>query len=407
MKPKILYLLCEWPWPNDSGARVHDKIILRCLADNWETHVACWDFRPVPKFFKNIKSLFVLSFHHLSTKEKWFAASLALIFGYPIPNKQFMTQKALFELFNVINDVKPDIIILSGVEICVLLPWLKKNCSSKLILDIHDVQTQRTKSILDSIPKNKIIKKMKHKALLKSYESIERKFFPCSDAIWVLKEEDKDILDSYKESYNINIVPNVIDSEAIVKQRHEINKDEEGQISAVYVGNYSGQPNEACAMNLIKIFEEQNIVKTKIKLYLVGVNPTDAMKRKTSNHDNIIVTGEVDALSEYLRPFDTIFVAPLISGGGIKRKIIEAMMYGCAVLTTSVGAEGLEIENGISAIIAEPHEFPGKLLELITDHKRRIEIASAGRRHIERRFGYERLLEAVRQSFVELNISIF
>jgi len=92
-----------------------------------------------------------------------------------------------------------------------------------------------------------------------------------------------------------------------------------------------------------------------LKLYLAGREmPTWLSELKIKN---IEVVGEVPDAAEFILS-KSISVAPLLSGSGIRIKIIESMALGKAVIATTIGAEGINCSNGDNIMIADtPNEF--------------------------------------------------
>ncbi len=92
------------------------------------------------------------------------------------------------------------------------------------------------------------------------------------------------------------------------------------------------------------------------------------------------VTGAVSSISDHLRNA-TVVVVPLRIGGGTRLKIFEAMAMGKAVVSTSIGAEGLEVQAGRDLVMAdEPESFAESLIELLHDSslRRQYELAASG-----------------------------
>jgi glycosyltransferase involved in cell wall biosynthesis len=89
-----------------------------------------------------------------------------------------------------------------------------------------------------------------------------------------------------------------------------------------------------------------------------------------------------------------VVIAPLRSGGGTRLKILEAMAYGRPVVSTSLGAEGLQVEDGSEILIADrPDRFAECVLSLVNDdgiHQRQ---AEAARRAAESRYDWNRIAE--------------
>ncbi len=113
------------------------------------------------------------------------------------------------------------------------------------------------------------------------------------------------------------------------------------------------------------------------RLQIVGRDPHPRVRRLQNK--SVEVTGKVPAVIDYLRAA-TVAIVPLRIGGGTRLKIFEAMSMGKAVVSTSVGAEGLDVMPGRDLLIADtPEEFVGSVCELLLNPtlRRKYEQAAA------------------------------
>jgi len=341
----------------------------------------------------------ILPFHELKRQARAAALAKLMLAKTPYPTAQFMADAARVQLSRIVAESKPDVVVLSCVELGVTLPLLRKLTSAKLVVDVHDLQGERYRTILRTLPRSDVLGRVKHLLAMRSCSIIEHDFYRDADLAWVLKQEDAHELASYGSVPKIDMVPNVVDPDTVPNSlSFEVTLPEEPP-TAVYLGNYTGAPNEQCALRLLDLFSQPNVQATGIKLNLLGIGPTAAMKRQAANLRNVTILGEVKRLADHLRPVDAIFVAPLVSGGGVKRKVIEGIMHGCPMLTTPVGAEGLELTSGENAIVTDANEMEKPLLRLFANRQERTRLAHAGYQHIAQRFGYERLVQSVASSF--------
>lgn len=109
---------------------------------------------------------------------------------------------------------------------------------------------------------------------------------------------------------------------------------------------------------------------------IVGRKPPTSVKRLAC--DYVQVTGTVPSVSDYLRDA-TVVVVPLRAGAGTRLKIFEAMAMGKAVISTSIGAEGLDVHNGSDIILAdEPAAFANAIVRLTREPglRRQYELAA-------------------------------
>jgi polysaccharide biosynthesis protein PslH len=101
------------------------------------------------------------------------------------------------------------------------------------------------------------------------------------------------------------------------------------------------------------------------KFLIVGRNPHPIVKKLAS--DSVEVTGTVPSVIEYLKAA-AVFVVPLRIGGGTRLKIFEAMAMGKAIVSTPVGAEGLEVHDGRDILLSEePSDFADRIIQVLQD----------------------------------------
>ena len=132
----------------------------------------------------------------------------------------------------------------------------------------------------------------------------------------------------------------------------------------VFTGSMDWEPNlDAVAYFCRDIFPRVLSTFPSAIFQIVGRNPHPQVRQLASEH--IEVTGTVPSVREYLRDA-TLVVVPLRIGGGTRLKIFEAMAMGKAVISTSIGAEGLDVQSGRDLILADnPASFADAILSLI------------------------------------------
>jgi glycosyltransferase involved in cell wall biosynthesis len=320
----------------------------------------------------------------------------------PVHQNEFLTETTKCELQELLLSTKPDLIVLSSPRLAVIVPFLKSTSSAKIVVDTHDVHVQRCQSIYDVLSPLDILERFKQSLLVRSYGIIEKEIYRIVDVAWALKQEDKLLLESFGSVPQVDIVPNVVDPELMRDMSGSDLDAPSDSLSSVFIGDYSYKPNEQCALALMNWFASEQLGRIGSKLFLIGVNPTEDMRSAASRLPDVEVTGAVDDLQDYYRPFDTLFLAPLRAGGGVKRKIIEAMALGCPVVTTEVGAEGLDLVDGLTAEVCSLDNFPERIIALAEDRPKRIKLARNAQSHINSSFGYETLRAAVRASLTRL-----
>jgi glycosyltransferase involved in cell wall biosynthesis len=118
--------------------------------------------------------------------------------------------------------------------------------------------------------------------------------------------------------------------------------------------------------------------------------------------DGVEVTGEVPDVAPLFRNA-TIYVAPLRIGGGVRLKLLEAFAYGVPVVSTSLGAEGIDAVDGRDIAIADrPGAMADRVLALLGDAPRRAGLAAAARQLVEARYDWRTIVPAVEAVYDEI-----
>jgi sugar transferase (PEP-CTERM/EpsH1 system associated) len=148
----------------------------------------------------------------------------------------------------------------------------------------------------------------------------------------------------------------------------------------VFTGSMDWLPNEDgmtyfCREILPRIRQSE----PEATLSIIGRSPTPAV-RKLAEIPGVDVTGRVDDVRPHIAR-GSVYIVPLRIGGGTRLKIFEAMSMGKAVVSTTVGAEGLPVTNGCDIDIAdEPARFAHAVVHLMRDTEARRQIEMAARR---------------------------
>lgn len=253
--------------------------------------------------------------------------------------KKFVFPYTYYKINFLINKLKPNLIIID-------FPWFGLiGIFAKLLFKIpfyirsHNIEFRRMKS------QNKWFW-----FILKIYEKI---VYENAEKIVCISELDKKTIEkelkiSVKKIEVSGYVPDLKIFKENIKARKMVRKllNIENNFVVLFFGPLDYKPNIE-AVNIIKNEIVPKVLKqnSNVKFLIVGKNPNNFKSTK-----NIIFTGYVEKIEDYINASDIVIV-PLISGGGIRTKILEALACGKKVITTKIGVEGIAIykENVIIA----------------------------------------------------------
>ena len=175
----------------------------------------------------------------------------------------------------------------------------------------------------------------------------ETKIWKRADRVVAMSDSDRKSMNSLVPNLKIDIVPNGIDVEYFSKERLEV----KGRPKVLYVGNFKWLQNvEAAQVLLREVFPKILKKVPDAKLWIVGQYIPDEIKANAGK-DIQITEAIPDMRDAYLN--STVLVTPIKGPGGTRLKILEAMASALPVVTTSVGAEGLDVVDGKHALISD------------------------------------------------------
>jgi len=170
----------------------------------------------------------------------------------------------------------------------------------------------------------------------------------------------------------------------------------------IFTGSMDWLPNEdAMQFFCREILPIIHAEEPDVRLSIVGRAPTPAVKR-LAEHNGVHVTGRVDDVRPYMREA-AVYVVPLRIGGGTRLKIFEAMSMGKAVVSTTVGAEGLPVTNGEHVMLAnEPRPFARAVVRLLRDADHRAQLESAARALVVERYDWSAVAGALERALIAI-----
>ena len=173
-----------------------------------------------------------------------------------------------------------------------------------------------------------------------------------------------------------------------------------GRRSIVFTGSMDWLPNEDAMLffcgEILPIIRREEPGTT---LSIVGRTPTPAVQRLAAQ-EGVTVTGRVDDVRPFLETA-SVFAVPLRIGGGTRLKIFEAMAMGKAVVSTTVGAEGLDVVSGTHLMTADdPRGFADAVIALFRNVERRRQFESAGRALVVGRYDWSAVAASLEDALV-------
>jgi polysaccharide biosynthesis protein PslH len=198
-------------------------------------------------------------------------------------------------------------------------------------------------------------------------EAAEYKYLRKADHVLTVSEDDRQVFAEFADAAKLSVITTGVDTEYFAPT-----ETPETPNTLVFTGSMDWLPNEdGVAYFMKEILPLIRRQTPEVALTIVGRNPSSRLKDLAAGTASAHLTGWVEDVRPFLSQA-AVVVVPLRIGGGTRLKIFEAMGMGKAVVSTTIGAEGLPVIAGEHLLIAdEPTEFARSTVELLRDTARR------------------------------------
>lgn len=370
----ILFLAPRLPLPADTGGKIRTLNILKELAKVNHVHLLCFSFEQEDQNFVKELELIGITVGMVSMPETSFFNKITSVLFDPIPfsiSKYDLPQMRQ-AIAKVLKTRSFDAIHIDHLHMGVY-----RNCFGSIpcFLDEHNVEykiLERCAGVEKSVIKKWIYRNQTAKMM--AFESKKIREF---SGVFACSSDDQIMLSSLiKNDAPVHVIPNGVDTEFF--NPTQSNQQEN---ALVFTGSMDWLPNDDaityfCKEILPLLWQKDHT----LKLYVVGKNPSASVKELSGRDKRVIVTGRVDDV----RPFvegSKVFIVPLRVGGGTRLKILEAMAMGKAVVSTRIGAEGIECADGVNIALADtPDDFTNKIIDLLKQPDKVVNMGQEGRK---------------------------
>ena len=356
---RILQLTKKFPYPPKDGESVlissfnsvlKSKIkYIDLLSFNTIKHF--FDLKDYPKNknpYRKIETVF------LDNRIKHSAAIKNLFSPVPFHISRFIHKDYNDKLVKILSSNDYDIILMESIFLVPYLPAIKSNTNAKVILRAHNVEYEIWERIIKQT--RNLPLRLYLNYLTKKLKKYELQHINDYDMVITLTKRD---LEKYKNNgleAKAIVLPAGIEAAKFDNATRKLN----GKKEISFIGSLDWTPNtEGVYWFVKKIWKKITKTYPEAILHIAGRNTPKSMHKL--NNKNTIIHGEVPDSIDFLQSYD-IMVVPLLSGGGMRLKILEAMALGRIVITTSLGVEGIEAKDMQEVLIADsPEDFEKKI----------------------------------------------
>lgn len=386
---RILQLCHKPPKPEiDGGCIAMSKISEGLLAAGHELKILTASthkhpFTPEkidPKFVAstNIESVF------LDTRINIIDAFSALVTADSYNISRFFSPDFDKKIRDILSENHFDVVHLESLFMTPYISTIRKACPAKIVLRSHNLEHLIWERLASSA--GNPAKKMYLKHLASKLKKYEVKTINEVDGIATISQEDTDRFKEILCQVPLVSIPFGIN----LTQYENVTPRSSFESKLFHLGAMNWEPNKEG----INWFYDEIWPKVKsenLSVHLAG--------REMPQHvfdlaeDKFVVHGEVESATEFISNHD-IMIVPLLSGSGMRIKIIEGLAMGKAIISTSIGAEGINVTHNENIIIADSAKaFAEAIKELCAQPEKVKQLGERGRQLVFEEYSNTRIIK--------------
>jgi len=399
-RPRLLFLSQCLPYPPDGGVKIRTYHILRLLASAFDITALCFYRAKGVSGGEDVES----AVEALS--------DLAHVEAFPIPqehgrgrfvldNVRSLIERRVYtryvyasapyrrRLTRLLRDARFDLVHADSLDLAVYFPMID---GIPLVCVHHDAQ-----SVLLS-------RRARHsRGLMKSYLAYQARRMAAEERLWcprvslnvTVSDEDSKALKALAPDGRFVTVPNGVDTGYFQPTAG-------AQSGMVFVGGTSWFPNKDALgyyrRSILPVLRSEGVTARTI---WVG-RATEDEQRSAGLDTGVELTGYVEDIRPHVARA-ACYVVPLRIGGGTRIKILDAWAMGKAVVSTSIGCEGLQAVDGENILIRDdPAAFAQAVGQILGDPDLRQRLGRAGRATVQAKYSWEAIGRPMVQKYKEL-----
>lgn len=297
--------------------------------------------------------------HEKFTPAFYFELLLNLVSSQPYAIKKYTTNAMLNEIAELERKQAFGLLVCDFLAPAANVP---RSLTTPVVLFQHNVEAMIWKRHYE-VQTNPIKKAYLYTQWRKMWK-FEKEMCRRFDSVIAVSADDREQMKNEYGAAAVFDVPTGVDTDFFRPSGSE----KPSPHNIVFTGSMDWLPNEDGIRYFMR--EIMPLIKNKVPdatLTVVGRNPPASLVEMSKEDASLSITGRVDDVRPYIER-STAYIVPLRIGGGTRLKIFEAMAMEKAVISTTVGAEGLPLTDGVELLLAdEPQAFADAVVKVLTD----------------------------------------
>jgi glycosyltransferase involved in cell wall biosynthesis len=270
--------------------------------------------------------------------------------------------------------------------------------SAAVILDEHNIEYELLQRVQQG--ERSWLRRFYNQVEYRKFRPVEQRSWRTADGCVVTSDREQAIVSAHAPSTPVMVVPNGVDANFFAPRGLDIGAD-----TLVFNGLMAYRPNLDAATYLVQeIMPAVERVRPGATLTIVGDGyPSDL---ESLRRPNVLVTGKVPDIRPYLERA-AVVVVPVRMGGGTRLKVVEALAMSKAVVSTSIGCEGIQVRDGEHLLRADDTEgFAASIGLVLSDSERGTALGRAGRSLVMEKYSWERAGARLEDLYAEVTADV-
>lgn len=398
---RFLMITNTLPYPPIAGHPIRNLNLLKRIAQKNEVWLlALMDEDQFPVDLGPLKDIcqevILIPFGEFSALARPLQAIQFLLQGTPPELRLYETKGMIDALRDLTHRVEFDIIQFEDSYMAHYQEYLPAGWQGKRILTFIDIAYRQYDRIYRI--ETKILRKLRLWLYSRMMYNWEPQYAGNFDLSVTMSDIDRDLLLSRNSSLNITTIPNGVDTHEFQPLPMPV----DGSNNLVYVGNMSYRPNaDAVTYFCEEILPLIHQKIPNVQFWIVGNQPLPEVYEL--QNEFVHVTGRVEDVQPFYQQ-SSVCVIPLRAGSGTRLKILEAMALGRPIVSTSVGAEGIDITDGDNILIGDdPQTFASHIVHLLQDQAAWQRIATQARQFAVDNYDWDSITDKLLKTFDSLD----
>ncbi len=324
----------------------------------------------------------------IDTDVKASRALLHLFDAVPYKYRRFYSPAFEALLVQILQNESFDIVQIEHSPMVVYTDTIRQHSDCPIVLRNHNVEyilVERMAANAGSLPA-----RWYFQHLARGAKGFEERYYQKLDGIFAMTEIDCERIRGLGFRGPLEAIPLGVNLEMFV-EREDITSQSD---TLFYFGAFDWRPNcEAIHWFMKEVFNKLKRRHPELKLHIGGKKPSPAILAY-DKLDGVVVHPDVPSAPAFMQSYD-ILIVPLLTGGGMRVKIVEAMAMAKPIISTRVGAEGIQAKNGVNIMFAETaEEFIGAISRLLGDRGLKDNLAANARTTARSTYNWQSITSA-------------